>query len=213
MATKARPAHKPGQATSDIIVNVNMKIPETPNIKGSRRLAREKAMQLLSAQEISDVPWKENFYHIFSVEYRTTEPEYPNRLMSEEEVEQLEADFIIEWDEENKQFALTLLSSVTEYDQYTTELIERFSQNWDIGRIAHVDRVVLKLAITELLSFPEIPPKVTINEAIEIVKKYSTEKSGIFVNGILDAVLVELKSEGKLVKTGRGLLDINLGKK
>lgn len=190
-----------------------MKMPETSNIKGTRRLAREKVMQLLSVQEVSNVPWKENFHHIFSVEYRTTEPEYPNRLMSEEEVEQLEADFVIEWDDENKQFALDLLGKVSEYEQYITELIERFSQNWDIGRIAHIDRMVIKLAITELLSFPEIPPKVTINEAIEIVKKYSTEKSGTFVNGILDAVLVELKSEGKLVKTGRGLLDVNLGKK
>jgi N utilization substance protein B len=69
----------------------------------------------------------------------------------------------------------------------------------------------LKIAIAELMSFPEIPAKVSINEAIEIVKRYSTEKSGTFVNGILDSALSELNAAGKLAKSGRGLMDINLG--
>ncbi len=183
------------------------------SVKGTRRLAREKAMQLLSAQEVSEVPWRENFSHIFPYEYRVTEPEFPNRLMSEEEVERLEADFLIDWDDENRKFTFELLQKAEEHDGFAVELIERFSQNWELGRIAHIDRITLKIAIAELLSFPEIPPKVTINEAIEIVKKYSTEKSGTFVNGILDAVLAELKAQNKLLKTGRGLIDANLGKK
>lgn len=180
---------------------------QTPSVRGSRRLAREKAMQLLAAQDVSDVHWKENFLHIFPVEYRLKEPTFPDRLMSPEEVERLEADFIIEWDDETKEFALQLLNKSDEHADYALELIERFSQNWELGRIAHVDRIILKIAITELLSFPEIPPKVTINESIEIVKKYSTEKSGVFVNGILDSVLTELKTTNRLVKTGRGLID------
>lgn len=181
-------------------------------IKGTRRLVREKAMQLLSAQEVSEVHWRENFPHIFSVEFRLEDAETPNRLLSEEEVRNLEADFPIEWDDEMRQFAFELLSKTEEHAEYSLTLIEKFSQNWEVGRLANIDRVVLKIAITELMCFPEIPAKVTINEAIEIVKRYSTDKSGMFVNGILDSALIELKNAGKLMKSGRGLMDVNLGK-
>jgi N utilization substance protein B len=71
-----------------------------------------------------------------------------------------------------------------------------------------VDRLTLRMAITEFLHFEDIPPKVTINEAIEVAKSYSTEQSGTFLNGILDAVLKTLKTEGRLRKSGRGLVDI-----
>ena len=70
-----------------------------------------------------------------------------------------------------------------------------------------IDLIVLRMALCEFLYFEEIPTKVTINEAIEIVKKYSTAKSGRFVNGILDASLLELIKQGKIKKTGRGLID------
>ncbi len=196
--------HKPFDHEHNHITNTAL---QPQPVRGSRRLAREKAMQMLAAQDVSGVHWKENFPHVFPVEYRLKDPTFPNRLMSPEEVERLEADFPIEWDDETKEFALQLLNKSDEHAVYALELIERFSQNWELGRIAHVDRVILKIAITELLSFPEIPPKVTINESIEIVKKYSTEKSGVFVNGILDSVLTELKATNRLVKTGRGLID------
>ncbi|HET56271.1 MAG TPA: N utilization substance protein B, partial [Ignavibacteria bacterium] len=74
-------------------------------------------------------------------------------------------------------------------------------------RIALLDRLILRLALCELLFFEEIPPKVTINEAIDLAKKFSTEDSGRFVNGILDAVLRKLKQENRLAKHGRGLLE------
>ena len=184
----------------------------TPVIKGTRRIAREKAMQLLSAQEISGVHWRENFPFVFPYEFRIHEAETPKRLLSEEEVEKLEADFLIDWDDDIKQFALELLDKTEFYDEFTTEIIEKFSQNWELGRLARIDRVVLKIAITEFISFAEIPIKVSINEAIEIVKKYSTEKSGTFINGILDSALVELTEQGKIKKSGRGLLDVTIGK-
>jgi N utilization substance protein B len=184
----------------------------TPVVKGTRRIAREKAMQLLSAQEISGVHWRENFPFVFPYEFRVHEAEAPKRLLSEEEVEKLEADFLIDWDDDIKQFTLELLDKADFYDKFTTEIIEKFSQNWDLGRLARIDRVVIKIAITEFIGFAEIPTKVSINEAIEIVKKYSTEKSGTFVNGILDSALVELTEQGKIKKTGRGLLDVTLGK-
>ena len=186
-------------------------VPLPPSIKGTRRLVREKAMQLLSAQEVSGVHWRDNFLHIFPFEYRLEEAATPNRLLTEEEIERLDADFLIDWDEEMRQFANELLTKTEEHAEYSVALIEKFSQNWEIGRLASIDRVVLKIAIAELMSFPEIPAKVSINEAIEIVKRYSTEKSGMFVNGILDAALVELNATGKLAKSGRGLMDVNIG--
>jgi N utilization substance protein B len=75
-----------------------------------------------------------------------------------------------------------------------------------------VDRMVLQMALCELLFFENIPTKVSINEAIELVKKFSTAKSGKFVNGILDASLNELNSNGKIKKTGRGLIDKSFNK-
>jgi N utilization substance protein B len=74
--------------------------------------------------------------------------------------------------------------------------------------MAFVDKIVLRMGVAELLYFPDIPPKVSINEAIDISKEYCTKNSGKFVNGILDSVLDELKRDNKLVKTGRGLLNL-----
>ena len=79
-------------------------------------------------------------------------------------------------------------------------------------RIALMDKLLLRIGITELLYFPDIPPKVSINEVIEIAKNYSTSNSGKFINGILDAILTELKNTGKLNKTGRGLIEETLPK-
>lgn len=79
--------------------------------------------------------------------------------------------------------------------------------NWDFARLAVIDKLVLRMAVCEFLYFEDIPPKVSIDEAIEISRKYSTDKSDRFVNGILDAVLNELQARDLIVKTGRGLLD------
>jgi transcription antitermination protein NusB len=103
-----------------------------------------------------------------------------------------------------EQLFLRTLGTADEADA----LIEAHARNWDIGRIARLDRVLLRLAITELLRFEDIPPKVSINEAIEVAKHYSTEQSGTFVNGILDAVLLSLREDGRLKKSGRGLVDV-----
>lgn len=79
--------------------------------------------------------------------------------------------------------------------------------NWDFQRIAILDRVILRMGICELIFFKEIPPKVSMNEAIELAKLFSTERSGQFINGVLDAVLNEMKASGGLAKAGRGLYD------
>lgn len=96
-----------------------------------------------------------------------------------------------------------------EFDGYITSKI----QNWELSRIALIDKLVLWMAICELLHFEDVPTKVTINEAIEIAKKYSTAKSGRFVNGVLDAILEDLVREGKVNKTGLGLIETSQRKK
>ncbi len=88
-------------------------------------------------------------------------------------------------------------------------LITSKIENWELDRIALMDRLILRLGIVELLEFEDIPPRVTINEAIELAKNFSTAKSGKFVNGVLDAILIDLKSEGRITKKGRGLIDIS----
>ncbi len=103
-------------------------------------------------------------------------------------------------------FANELLTKTLLNDAHWEKEIEAKTPNWDNDRIAEVDSILLKMAICELLNFPSIPEKVTLNEYLEIAKEYSTPKSSIFINGILDKLVKEYKSSGKLQKIGRGLL-------
>ncbi len=109
-------------------------------------------------------------------------------------------------DNEDMTFARELLTKTLLKNAELEKEIEGKTPNWDKDRIADVDAILLKMAICELLYFPSIPERVTINEYLEIAKEYSTPKSSIFINGILDKLVKEYKSEGKLKKTGRGLL-------
>jgi len=92
------------------------------------------------------------------------------------------------------------------------DIIKNKLVNWDVTRIAIIDKLLLQIGIAELLSAEDVPPKVTINETIEIAKEYSTAKSGKFINGILDKILLELKKNGKIKKVGRGLIENTLPK-
>ncbi|MEX0599236.1 MAG: transcription antitermination factor NusB [Rhodothermales bacterium] len=109
-------------------------------------------------------------------------------------------------DAENLKFAESLFLRTLGRTEELDEMIGRHTDNWDLSRIALIDHIVLRMAIAELLTFEDIPPKVSINEAIEVAKRYSSPKSGQFVNGILDAVLLDLQDGGKLKKSGRGLV-------
>ncbi|NNE77568.1 MAG: transcription antitermination factor NusB [Pricia sp.] len=109
-------------------------------------------------------------------------------------------------DEADMDFAQKLLTKTLLNDAKLTKEIEGKTPNWDKDRIADIDAILLKMAICELLNFPTIPEKVTINEFLEIAKEYSTPKSSIFINGILDKLVKEYKAEGKLNKVGRGLI-------
>lgn len=89
------------------------------------------------------------------------------------------------------------LKTLVHSDEFNT-LIKKKAEHWEFERIAIIDKLILRMALCEILYFEEIPPKVSITEAIEIAKDYSTEKSGAFVNGILDSVLQDLKNEGRI---------------
>jgi len=109
-------------------------------------------------------------------------------------------------DHSDMDFAQKLLTKTLLNNAEWESEIEGKTPNWDKDRIADVDAILLKMAICELLNFPSIPEKVTINEFLEIAKEYSTPKSSIFINGILDKLVKEYRTQGKLKKTGRGLL-------
>ncbi len=106
-------------------------------------------------------------------------------------------------------FATSLFLRVVDRTEETDEIISRHTKNWDLSRIALIDRLLLRIAICEMLAFEDIPPKVSINEAIEVAKRYSTSKSGKFINGVLDAVLLDLQRNGRLKKSGRGLVGMD----
>lgn len=111
-------------------------------------------------------------------------------------------------EEESSEFVNQLIDLVLKNEETLDKMILEKVVNWELERMALIDKIVLRMGVTELLYFPEIPPKVSINEAIDISKDYCTRNSGKFVNGILDAILDDLKKEEKLNKTGRGLLNL-----
>lgn len=109
-------------------------------------------------------------------------------------------------DEDDKEFARQIFrKTMLNAQELEKEYIDK-TPNWDTDRIAEIDTIVLKMAICEFLKFPSIPYKVTINEYLEIIKEYSTPKSSIFINGVLDSLVKQYTAENRNLKTGRGLL-------
>jgi len=109
-------------------------------------------------------------------------------------------------DTEDKEFVLNLFRKTVLNEKELSKQYEDKTPNWDSERIAEIDTIILKMAICEFLKFPSIPTKVTINEYLEIAKEYSTPKSSIFINGILDNLIKEFEIDKKLNKVGRGLM-------
>jgi N utilization substance protein B len=147
---------------------------------GKRRRARELALQALYAREVSG-----------------NQPDVVLADLTREETA----------DEETMEFTNRLIRETAERSDVLDQEVIPLIKNWEFSRIALIDRLVLRLAVCEILHFQEIPPKVTINEAIDLAKKFSTEESGRFVNGILDALYKKLKLEGRVEKIGRGLVE------
>jgi transcription antitermination protein NusB len=148
-----------------------------------RRLAREKVLQALYAYELSKEPITDVIQNVFS------------------DLQHHHDDF---------EFAKKLITEVIHHEKEIAEIIRKKVAHWEFDRIAYIDKILLRMGIAEFLFFPDIPPKVTINESIEVAKIFSTEQSGKFINGVLDAILEDLKASNKLQKTGRGLIDRNI---
>ena len=107
---------------------------------------------------------------------------------------------------EDLDFARELFAkAAVNFDNYQAE-IEKYTRNWDVERIAFMDNLIMATAVAELVTFPSIPVKVTLDEYIEIAKYYSTHGSSTFINGILDKIVASFTEEGKISKSGRGLI-------
>ena len=112
--------------------------------------------------------------------------------------------------QEDEEFVKLLFRKAVLHNKKCSDLIDNNTTNWEVERIALMDILVMQLAITEILEFPEIPVKVTLNEYIEIAKYYCTSKSSTFVNGILDNIVKEIRKHGDINKSGRGLVGESL---
>ncbi len=115
-----------------------------------------------------------------------------------------------EKDVDDFDFARNLLIHTIRNRKENDELIKSHLHNWDFERVALMDVLIINMAICEFVEFPSIPERVTVDEYIELSKEFSTDKSKLFVNGILDRILLALRSAGKINKQGRGLLDLNI---
>lgn len=110
-------------------------------------------------------------------------------------------------DREDADFASTLLNKTVRDEENYIERIEKKTQHWEADRIAFIDKLLMQIALAEVVNFTSIPVKVSINEYLDIAKSYSTTKSSVFINGVLDSVIKDLKKEGKINKAGRGLME------
>lgn len=147
-----------------------------------------------------DLNWSENKPIVRSLVIKSL------KSIVEDEDEFQIADISYNWDEDSE-YVKELFKKTADEDEYLENLLKSKLQNWDIDRVAMTDKVLLKMALAELIYFPSIPTKVTINEFIEISKTFSTPKSKKFVNGILDGLTSELIDKGIIRKSGRGLID------
>ncbi len=151
--------------------------------------------------ESDDLNWEENRPIVRNLVLKTLKM-LPFAAEPSQELMNLSANWA-----DDREFAETLYKQTLIEDDKMEKLIAGSVQNWDVERVALLDKIILKMALTEMQLFRGIPVKVTINEYIEISKLYSTPKSKQFVNGILDKLATDLAASGDIRKSGRGLLD------
>jgi N utilization substance protein B len=151
--------------------------------------------------EANDLNWEENRPIVRNLVLKTLKM-LPYGADEKQELMNLSANW-----QDDRDFAETLYKQTLQDDAKYEKLIAESVQNWDVERVALLDKIILKMALCEMQLFRGIPVKVTINEYIEISKLYSTPKSKQFVNGILDKLAQDLAASGDIRKSGRGLLD------
>lgn len=146
--------------------------------------------------------WEENKKIVKSMVVKTIKGIEEDSSVDEPEMMELSANW-----EEDREFFKEIFQLTRSHDEEFETIIAGQSKNWDISRIALVDKIILKMALAEMIHFPSIPIKVTINEFIEVSKSYGTPKTKIFVNGLLDVLATKLAKDGVIRKSGRGLID------
>lgn len=147
--------------------------------------------------EEKDIHWEDDFPFMTSMVIKTIKDATEENII-------LQSLFK---DKEDKLFAADLFRKTTIHSDRFTEMISSKTNNWEIERVAQMDLMLMQMALTEILEMPNVPVKVAMNEYIDMAKYYSTPKSKNFVNGILDSLLIDLKKENQIKKTGRGLIE------
>jgi N utilization substance protein B len=148
--------------------------------------------------EEQDIRWAEDKVIVRSLVDKTIKSFANGKI----EIQKLSLDW-----EDDKKFIEKLFKSTIELDEKYKQLIAKNTKNWEVDRLPLTDRVIIEMAMAEMIHFPNIPVKVTINEYIELTKEYSTPKSRQFINGILDVISKSMKETGDIKKSGRGLID------
>ena len=146
--------------------------------------------------EDQSIYWNDEIEFVLSMVVKTV------KSMEEGDAAELMGEFK---DEEDRDFVKDLFRKAAVNKEEYRELIDKYAKNWELDRVAFMDVVLMQIALAELTQFPNIPIKVTMNEYIEIAKHYSTEKSGVFINGVLDKAIVDLTNDKKIKKSGKGL--------
>jgi N utilization substance protein B len=161
-----------------------------------------KSEAVISFFQDKDLNWSENKSIVRSLASKVIK----NLTGDEENTDEILPELALNWEEDKEFFQNIYNLTIASEDEFSS-LIAQKTKNWDVERIALTDRVILIMALTEMVNFPSIPTKVSINEYIDISKTYSTPKSKQFVNGLLDTLSKELTEKGKIRKSGRGLID------
>ena len=156
---------------------------------------------MTNSMEEQNLWWAEALELVNSMVLKTIKVAHPDKKGAYE----LMAEFRDE--EEDREFMEKLFTETVRHDNEYEKLVSERTKNWEVDRIALIDVILLKMALCEILNFPSIPVKVTINEYIDISKDYSTPKSKAFINGVIDKLVIDLRESGAVTKTGRGLIE------
>lgn len=151
--------------------------------------------------------FEEKFVHWFDDYNDALLQVYQDITFWKASAEQVSASPLFKDEVEDVEFYKNLYRKTISNNQLYEQMITDNLQNWETERIIETDMILMKMAICELMEFPSIPTKVTINEYIEIAKVYGSDKSGLFINGMVDKIARQLREEGRLKKTGRGLIN------
>lgn len=161
-------------------------------------LKNEKVVTFFEEQDLN---WEENRSILRSMLIKTVK-----RIDEEKSEETSLVELSKNW-EEDKQFFEKLFVSYWDNENFCLELLKERSDKWPLSRMAELDKLLIGMGVSEMVTFSGIPTKVTINEYLEVAKQYSTPKSSQFLNGLLDSISNDLTAQGKIVKSGRGLIN------